>query len=72
MRKSILSEKNLVVVLFVIVFVAFSFATEDTKKIEKLYLDTASSATSFDKPEQSKIILPNSDTDYPGSLSILR
>jgi hypothetical protein len=46
MKRSVLSEKNLVVILFVVVLVVFSFAQEDTKKIEKMYLDTNSSATS--------------------------
>jgi len=45
MRK-VLSERNIVVVLFVMVLVAFSFAQEDTKKIEKMYLNANSSATS--------------------------
>lgn len=44
--RRILSEKNLVVVLFVMVLVTFSLAQEDTKKIEKMYEDTYSSGTS--------------------------
>ncbi len=35
--KKILSERNFVVVLFVVAFVVFSFAQEDAKKIEKMY-----------------------------------
>ncbi len=35
--KSILSEKNLVVVLFIMVLVTFSLAQEDSKKMEKMY-----------------------------------
>jgi hypothetical protein len=35
--KSILSEKNIVVILFIMVVITFSFAQEDTKKIEQLY-----------------------------------
>lgn len=38
--KSILSERNIVVVLFVMVLITFSLAQEDSKKIEKLYLGT--------------------------------
>ncbi len=38
MRK-ILSEKNLVVLLFIMVVVTFSFAQEDTKKMNSLYSD---------------------------------
>jgi hypothetical protein len=35
--KSILSEKNIVVILFIMVVITFSFAQEDSKKIEQLY-----------------------------------
>ena len=35
--KTILSEKNLVVFLFVMVLITFSLAHEDTKKMENLY-----------------------------------
>jgi hypothetical protein len=45
MRKA-LSEKNLVVVLFVIVLVFFALAQEDTKKIERMYQDSSPSSTS--------------------------
>lgn len=46
MKKRILSEKNCVVLLFVLVLVTFSLAQEDTKKIESLYFNINSSATS--------------------------
>jgi len=45
MKRSILSEKNLVVVLFVTVLVIFSFAQEASKNIEKTFLDNNPSAT---------------------------
>ena len=35
--KSILSEKNLVVILFIMVLVTFSLAQEDSKKMTKMY-----------------------------------
>lgn len=35
--RRILSEKNIVVILFVLVLITFSLAQEDSKKIEKLY-----------------------------------
>jgi hypothetical protein len=55
MRRSILSEKSLVVILFVMVLVTFFFAQEDSKKIEKMYLDNKSSATtSLDETESSE------------------
>ncbi|HKB43326.1 MAG TPA: hypothetical protein VKC90_03020 [Chitinophagaceae bacterium] len=36
--KAILSEKNLVMVLFVMVFIIFSLAHEDSKKMEQGYM----------------------------------
>ncbi len=42
--KTILSEKNLVVLLFVMVLVTFSLAHEDTKKMEHLYNGANTSA----------------------------
>jgi len=41
--RSILSEKNLVVVLFVAVLVTFSLAHEDTKKMEQIFQGVQSS-----------------------------
>ena len=35
--KGLLTEKNIVIVLFVMVFTTFSFAEKETKKIEQLY-----------------------------------
>jgi len=40
MKRRILSEKNLVVLLFVLVLILFSVAQEDSKKIEKMYQET--------------------------------
>jgi hypothetical protein len=40
MNRRILSEKNLVVLLFVLVLILFSVAQEDSKKIEKMYQET--------------------------------
>lgn len=39
--RSILSEKNLVVILFVLVLITFSIAQEETKKMEKIYSGAA-------------------------------
>ena len=41
-----LSERNLVIVLFVMVFITFSLAHEDSKKMEKAYTGFNSSAVS--------------------------
>jgi hypothetical protein len=53
MKQRILSEKSLVVVLFVMVLVIFSFAQADTKKFEKMFLDSnlPPVTTSFDQTE---------------------
>ena len=53
--KSILSEKNLVVVLFVMVLITFSLAQEDSKKMEKLYSGGANVATGFLKQDDIKV-----------------
>ncbi|HLG39043.1 MAG TPA: hypothetical protein VI461_05205 [Chitinophagaceae bacterium] len=46
MKRSVLTEKNLAVALFVVVLVVFSIAQEDSKKIGKIYLNTHSATTS--------------------------
>lgn len=47
--KSILSERNIVVVLFIMVLITFSLAHEDTKKMEQIYQgSTSSTAELFD------------------------
>jgi hypothetical protein len=35
--RTILSEKNIVVLLFVMVLITFALAQEDSKKIERMY-----------------------------------
>jgi hypothetical protein len=52
--KQILSEKNLVIVLFVMVLITFSLAQEDSRKMEKMY-SGATSATAVSILEQSKL-----------------
>ncbi len=39
--KKALAERNIVVILFVLVLIVFSFAQRDSKKLEKLYTITA-------------------------------
>ena len=41
-----LSERNIVVVLFVMVLITFSLAQEDSKKMEKMYSGINSAASS--------------------------
>jgi hypothetical protein len=46
--RAILSERNLVVVLFIMVLITFAFAQEDSKKMVKQYIGTTSTTgTSF-------------------------
>lgn len=44
--KKFLSERNLVVFLFVVALVVFSFAQEDAKKVEKMYSNPTNGASS--------------------------
>ena len=44
--KTILSEKNIVVILFVMVLITFSLAQEDSKKMEKMYSGITAGAVS--------------------------
>jgi hypothetical protein len=52
--KAIISERNLVIVLFVLVFICFSLAHEDSKKMEKAYsgitTETAPKLVSLPQP----------------------
>ena len=50
--KVILSERNIVVVLFVMVLVTFSLAQEDSKKMEKVYMSAASASATHIIAEQ--------------------
>jgi hypothetical protein len=68
--KRILSEKNLVVVLFVMVLITFSLAQEDSKKMEKIYSGAANAATSFLKQQNgSKVAGPNQISVLPSKLA---
>ena len=44
--RPILSEKNIVMILFVMVLITFSLAQEDSKKMEKIYTGINTSAAS--------------------------
>jgi hypothetical protein len=62
MKQRILSEKNLVVVLFVLVLVIFSFAQADTKKFEKMFLEsTPQVTTSIDQGENPEDSAPTKE-----------
>jgi hypothetical protein len=59
--KPFLSEKNIVVVLFVLVLITFALAQEDSKKMEKAYIGINASARSLlvslpsSKPEKTPV-----------------
>ena len=55
--RAILSERNLVIVLFVMVLITFSLAQEDSKKMEKMYTGVNASTASTLIVEQLQ--LPN-------------
>jgi len=56
MNKALL-ERNMVVVLFILVLVTFSFAQRDTKKLEKLYTTNKAAASKlFSKAPRVAIV----------------
>jgi len=58
MKRSVLSEQKLVVILFIMVLITFFFAQADTSKIEKMYLkNTPAITTSLDQNQH-----PESET----------
>ena len=57
--KGSLTERNLVVILFVMVLITFSFAQKETKKMEEFYNGTRSSiGTAFSTKQQTATIQP--------------
>ena len=58
--KQILSENNIVVVLFVLVLITFSLAQEDSKKMEKMYsgANTVAATLLVNHPEPGKENIP--------------
>ena len=65
--KAILSERNIVVVLFVLVLITFSLAQEDSKKMEKMYKGgtTATAVSILTKRDMPKMKEPVSTTTLP-------
>ncbi len=51
--KKHLSERNLVIVLFIAALTVFSFAQEDAKKLEKVYHGSTAGPSLLSKPEQT-------------------
>jgi len=60
--RGLLTEKNIVVVLFVMVFVIFSLAEKETKKIEQLYNGGHTSIKNF------PVVLPEAKAKVPTAL----
>ncbi|MEQ1675535.1 MAG: hypothetical protein ABL876_02465 [Chitinophagaceae bacterium] len=60
--KSNFSERNIVVVLFVMVLITFALAQEDSKKIEKMYSGSGISKVSHQLAQQYKAV-PTSHPD---------
>jgi len=58
--KQILSEKNIVVILFVLVLITFSLAQEDSKKMEKIYTGAGTTA--------ANLLIHHPETDGKNSL----
>ena len=69
--KQILSEKNVVVILFVMVLITFSLAQEDSRKMEKLYAGatTITAASLITTQNEIKENGPTSTTVLPVSVS---
>lgn len=63
MKKRILSEKSVVVLLFVMVLVTFSLAQHDTKEIEQFYFLAKPSASS--QPKQINEQTANASHSLP-------
>ena len=57
--RRLLSEKNIVVVLFVMVFIIFSFAEKKKKKIEQLYNGGHTSIKNF------PVVMPEAKAKLP-------
>ena len=66
MRRILLSEKNIVVILFVMVLITFSLAQEDSKKMEKMYTGVTTITAANLLQEQGKL-----KTNEPASNAIL-
>lgn len=59
--KGIFTERNIVVVLFIMVLISFSMAQNETKKIEQLYNGGQSSLKNFPnlKPQAKAATIPD-------------
>jgi len=53
--KHLVSEKHLVVILFVLVIITFSFADRDSRKLDQLYSTTTQNTRLIDKVKANYI-----------------
>jgi len=60
--RGLLTEKNIVIVLFVMVFIIFSLAENETKKIEQLYNGGHTSLKNF------PVVMPEAKAKIPTAL----
>lgn len=60
--RSFLSERNIVVILFVLVLVTFALAQEDSKKMEQMYSGTAANTVSQQIANQAVAAQPAENT----------
>ena len=60
--RGLLTEKNIVIVLFFMVFIIFSFAENETKKIEQLYNGGHTSIKKF------QVVMPEAKAKIPTAL----
>lgn len=67
--RRILSERNLVVILFVLALVAFVFAHRDTEQMEMLYMNKLNSVSSLSTPHQP--LTEVKDASLPGPAAVL-
>lgn len=65
--RRILSERNLVVIVFVLALVVFVFAHRDTRQMEMMYMDKGTAISSLSTPHQP---IAAKDPSLPGQAVI--
>jgi len=64
--RTILSEKNIVIILFVMVLITFSLAQEDSRKMEKIQsIQNAGAVSEILTPKPENKLSKNADSFYP-------
>jgi hypothetical protein len=65
--RRILSERNLVVIVFVLALIVFVFAHRDTRQMEMMYMGKGSEVSSLSTPHQP---ITAKDPTLPGQAAI--